>query len=990
MSSRSLLLSLTVAGTLIAIPLSTPAQIQPDDTLGAESSQVIRDVEIRGFSSDRVEGGAIRGNNLFHSFQKFNIQQGRGAYFANPASITNIFSRVTGSNPSEINGTLGVLGNANLFFLNPNGMIFGSGARLDLNGAFVATTGSAFLFPNGSKFGTINPQSAPILSVNVTAPVGIELAGNSGGRILVQGSHLKTDFQQTLALIGGDIRQQGGSLEAPNGNMTLISLAEEAVVEIGEDFSFQLGAESRRGNISLSEGALVSVLGEGGEIQVETGDLTLRKQSLLQAGISPESLDLETKPGNILINSVGDVLIDNSEIRNTVQQGSVGDSGSIEIQTDKLTLQAGGLIRTSTFGQGNAGTININANERVEILGESREFRNQLISPASQIISQVEIGAQGNAGKVSVATNVLSLQDGGLINTNTLGKGNAGNIEVSATEKVELIGGGELPPAFPSGLSSQVFLEGLGNGGTVNVNTNIFSVQDGGISTSTFGVGDAGNINIVASERVEVSGDGFNGLGGSVISRVFAPGIGNGGVIRIETNVLSLEDGGLISASTSGAGDGGTITVKASESVEVVGDGFQALQENIITPALNAEISGENFNQGIVTISEGAGDAGEINIETSQFTARNGGLLSTTTLGTGEGKNLTIDAQNLITLEDSLLATGTFSPDAKNADSGSIILKADRFIARGGAQALTSTFGASDAGDLIVQVSDAIELLDPTNQGTLLANGLFAATSQQSSGDGGNIEITAGEMTVRDRATVTVGAQGTGTAGDILLTAENLTLLNEASITATTFSADGGNIDLTISDRLSLSNNSTISTTAGERQNAGDGGNININTSFLVAQDNSDITANAFEGDGGNITLSAEGIFGITPREENTSLSDITASSQLGQEGVINIETPETDPASTLTNLPEEEVNVEFARACARSPEQSLAFYNLGRGGLPPTPDRFLPTTEGVEWLALPTSESDDRADSVTTQPVSFFAQPLFSTCASQESTPPK
>jgi large exoprotein involved in heme utilization and adhesion len=423
--------------------------------------------------------------------------------------------------------------------------------------------------------------------------------------------------------------------------------------------------------------------------------------------------------------------------------------------------------------------------------------------------------------------------------------------------------------------------------------------------------------------------------------------------------------------------------------VEVVGNGFQALQENIITPALNGEVPAENFNLGIVTISEGTGDAGEINIETSQFTARNGGLLSTTTLSTGEGKNLTIDTQNLITLEDSLLATGTFSPDAKNADSGSIILKADRLIARGGAQSLTSTFGASDAGDLIVQVSDAIELFDPTNQGTLLANGLFAATSQQSSGDGGNIEITTGEMTVRDRATVTVGAQGTGTAGDILITADNLTLLNEASITATTFSADGGNIELTISDRLSLSNNSTISTTAGERQNAGDGGNININTSFLVARENSDITANAFKGDGGNITLIAEGILGITPREEITPLSDITASSEFGQEGVIEIETPETDPASTLTTLPEEEVNVEFARACASSPEQSLAFYNLGRGGFPPTPDRFLTTTEGMEWLALPSSESDDRAESVTTPPVSFFVQPLFSTCTSQEPTPP-
>jgi large exoprotein involved in heme utilization and adhesion len=285
-------------------------------------------------------------------------------------------------------------------------------------------------------------------------------------------------------------------------------------------------------------------------------------------------------------------------------------------------------------------------------------------------------------------------------------------------------------------------------------------------------------------------------------------------------------------------------------------------------------------------------------------------------------------------------------------------------------------------------VHDSIELFDPTNQGALLATGLFAATSQQSSGEGGDIDIITEDLTVRDQATVTVSAEGSGKAGNILITAENLTL-DEGSITATTFSADGGNINLTINDTVSLTNNSAISATAGIAQEAGNGGNITIDTGFLISQDNSDITANAFEGDGGNITLIAEGILGITPREEITPLSDITASSEFGQEGVIEIETPETDPASTLTTLPEEEVNVEFARACASSPEQSLAFYNLGRGGFPPTPDRFLTTTEGMEWLALPSSESDDRAESVTTPPVSFFVQPLFSTCTSQEPTPP-
>jgi filamentous hemagglutinin family protein len=123
------------------------AQIIPDRSLGSESSVVITDV-IKGIDSDRIDGGAIRGSNLFQSFQEFNVREGRGAYFSNPSGIANIFSRVTGGNISQILGTLGVLGNANLYFLNPNGVVFGPNAQLDIKGSFLATTADSFQFPN--------------------------------------------------------------------------------------------------------------------------------------------------------------------------------------------------------------------------------------------------------------------------------------------------------------------------------------------------------------------------------------------------------------------------------------------------------------------------------------------------------------------------------------------------------------------------------------------------------------------------------------------------------------------------------------------------------------------------------------------------------------------------------------------------------------------------------------------------------------------------
>ncbi|MEM9543100.1 MAG: filamentous hemagglutinin N-terminal domain-containing protein [Cyanobacteria bacterium P01_E01_bin.42] len=128
-----LIVTLTVAGSRNAI-----AQIVPDSTLGNENSVVVP----ISTQLEHIQGGALRGRNLFHSFEQFGIQNGHSAYFVNPALVENIFSRVTGANVSEIFGTLGVLGEANLYLINPNGIIFGENASLDITGSFTATTAS--------------------------------------------------------------------------------------------------------------------------------------------------------------------------------------------------------------------------------------------------------------------------------------------------------------------------------------------------------------------------------------------------------------------------------------------------------------------------------------------------------------------------------------------------------------------------------------------------------------------------------------------------------------------------------------------------------------------------------------------------------------------------------------------------------------------------------------------------------------------------------
>lgn len=152
------------------------AQIVPDRTLGTSSS-VVKQIAPQ---LEQIEGGAVRGNSLFHSFTEFNISNGDRSNFVNPAGITNIFSRVTGANPSLLFGTLGVLGNANLFLLNPNGIVFGQNAKLDLNGAFVATTANQFGFGAGESFGTIDTAGLPVLSIDTPVPISLEFAQSSG------------------------------------------------------------------------------------------------------------------------------------------------------------------------------------------------------------------------------------------------------------------------------------------------------------------------------------------------------------------------------------------------------------------------------------------------------------------------------------------------------------------------------------------------------------------------------------------------------------------------------------------------------------------------------------------------------------------------------------------------------------------------------------------------------------------------------------------
>ncbi|MFM2314507.1 MAG: hypothetical protein RLZZ04_3783, partial [Cyanobacteriota bacterium] len=287
--------SLTVSGILIFSHNQVSAQVTPDNTLGDESSVV----NTRDANSESIDGGAVRGQNLFHSFQEFNVGEDRGVYFTNPDAITNIFSRVTGDNVSNILGTLGVDGAANLYLINPNGIVFGEGASLDVQGSFTATTADGIEFGEQGFFSVSDPESPKLLTINPSAYLFNQVAPGA----IANSSQASADFNpdtsfddgffglrvpdgQNLLLLGGDLNFDGGGLVASGGRIDLGAIAGEGVVGLNANGSLNIPDSLSRGDVSLTNGAGFLVAGDGGgDIAIAATDIRIDSASNITAGI---------------------------------------------------------------------------------------------------------------------------------------------------------------------------------------------------------------------------------------------------------------------------------------------------------------------------------------------------------------------------------------------------------------------------------------------------------------------------------------------------------------------------------------------------------------------------------------------------------------------------------------------------------------------------------------------------------------------------------
>jgi len=648
---------------LIGWVFSTPAmaQIKPDSSVG---TQVTPNVLIQGIMNDgtlplkvdRIDGGTTRGANLFHSFSEFNISTGRGVYFTNPAGITNILTRVTGVNPSNIDGTLGVLGNANLFLLNPNGILFGANARLDLQGSFLGTTANSINFADGTKFSATNGQSASLLTVSV--PIGLGF-GNNSGSIQVQGTGhnlivvdpraspitrgstitgLQVQPLKTLALVGGDVTLNGGTLtalgriELGSVGSGVVSLIPNETGVTGWTLGYK-GVQSFR-DIHLSQKALLDASGNGsGSIQIQGARVTISDGSLVliqNQGIQPSGkINVNASQSLQLSGTSRDESIGSGLRSETVYLGSAGD---IAIVTPTLVVRDGAQINTRTYSGGEGGNITVDAPESLQVLG---------FSPVTKLTSNFHSLAYstGRAGNISLSTRRLTALNGGAIVDGTLGKGSAGDVTVNATDLVEVLGG---EPSFSQSSILSSNTASKGDAGSLIVNTSRLIIRDGGkIGSFTLGSGAAKSVTVNASMSVEVSGtvpgshnpseivSSANIVDKSLQQLFGFPSVPSGvsGNVMINTGRLSVSNGGLVNVKNDGTGDGGVAIVNANS---IVLD-----------------------SQGAIAASAQSGKGGNIFLQAHLVQLRhNSGITAAAGEG-GDGGNIKIDAGALVQLENS-------------------------------------------------------------------------------------------------------------------------------------------------------------------------------------------------------------------------------------------------------------------------------------------------------------------------------------------------
>ena len=652
----SSIVSSSIVFTLVwGITEGAIAQVVPDSTLGTQVTQ--------SGGSFNINNGMRSGNNLFHSFSQFSVPTGGSAIFNNAQDIQTIFSRVTGSQISNIDGILKAQGTANLFLMNPNGVVFGPNAQLQLGGSFLGTTATGLKFADGIEFNSLNTTPA-LLSINL--PIGLQM-GTQPGKIQVNGTGhflvspsptvtpyfsarpiagLKVQPGKTLALVGGPIDLVGGVLVADRGRVELASLgaSETAALDSGTPlWKLNTSTTQKFSDITLSKQSIVDVSGVGaGSVQVQGQQVSLAEGSLLfsqNRGLRAGG-DFRIKADSL--NIIGGLAQRN--IRSAIiNETLLGNSGNISVTTRQLNLIDGGTIASRSAGLGSSGNVDIQARESVKMVGYLAQ-NPDLISAIGTISFSPLV--TGHSGTITVSTPVLSIMKGAIISATTFGNAAAGNVNINA-DRIEVMG--RSPNSVGSSTIASSTL-GNGNAGNITINTRSLFLSDRGtLNTSSSTNGNAGNLIINATESIEIGSrsDIVSGVGPTrpeIIKSLNLPlnPRGNAGSITMNTPILRVRDQAYIAVANTGLGNSGKISITANQ---IVLD-----------------------QQSQITAATVLGEGGDVILKSQALVLRQGSKITATAGGSGNGGNITIDSPIIVGLENSDIVANASTGRGGNID----------------------------------------------------------------------------------------------------------------------------------------------------------------------------------------------------------------------------------------------------------------------------------------------------------------------------------
>jgi filamentous hemagglutinin family protein len=858
-------------------------------------------------SNYTISAGTLRGGNQFHSFGKFNVFTGESATFTGPATINNIIGRVTGGNQSLIDGLLkSDINGANLFLINPSGVIFGENATLDVSGSFhVSTADFLRLGDDGIFYASLSENST--LSFDPPSAFGF-LDGNPAG-ITIHQSSLEVPNGENFSLVGGDIEISGdesGNFSsaravAPGGVLNLVSVRSKGEVVFpdgGEAAGLNLNSFESLGEVSISKGAIAGTSGEnGGTAFIRGGRLTVDQAyvssntegningaskgvdiflaedlSVINGGQITSDSYGEGTAGDILIASGSISLVGIPQTRSswiTSQSYSVGDSGNVYIETADLEVKNAAFISSSSYWSAGANAGNLEVEAENILLSGPKSSPEPFTTDFTGLTSSPGWYG-GDGGNMRVVADDITLMNRSQFDSSAYGSGLGGDLEV-ISDNIEILSG--------SAIIASAF--GSGDGGIINVDAEHLLMS--GVSPEIF-------TDITGNQSLSPSGiasqTGLNG--------------GSAGGVKIKANTLEIFDGARIGVETFGPGDGGTIDINA-DSIKISGVNAD-LAKLLGDAGSDPKYAAASILAAAYSIFSGdnaTGNGGDIRIKANALDLSEGALITSETEAPGAGGSIELISENV------------------SIESGASISASSTL-------AWASTVGKS--GDI-----------------SIVANNSFMSdnssiTTAADVAEGGDITVTAPEARLTNRALISAESSGDGDAGNITINARDLLWLDNSTVSTEAKQADGGNIKVNTEDTVSLWDSQITASVGGGPDTVG--GNISIDPEFVTLS-NSKIIANAFEGKGGNIRIVAD-VF-ISDLD-----SVVEASSERGIDGVVEIEAGLKVVAQRVKPLPE-----QYRSAVALLREPCIArlsggkyssFVVGGRDALPIEPGGLLPS----------------------------------------------